>query len=101
MRTHPSLLTSQVVRRNIMNKHRAPAQGRFSSRSHQTTEHAMWMITTLTALVMIDMAAASIGGINYAEENGRDLLAAGAAVRQGKMSAGFLTRLKAKLENMV
>ena len=61
----------------------------------------MWMITTFTASVMSAMAVATIGSLSYAEENARDLLAAGAAVRQGEKSAGFLTRLKAKLENMV
>ena len=61
----------------------------------------MWMIATCNALVMSAMAFATIGVFNYAEESERDLLAAGAAVRQGGKLAGVLTRLKAKLGNMV
>ena len=61
----------------------------------------MWMTATFIAFIMSAMAVATIGGFNYAEKNGRDLLAAGAAVRQGEMSAGFFTRLKAKLEHMM
>ena len=59
------------------------------------------MITTFIALVTSAMSVATSGGFNYAEENGRDLLAAGAAVQQGEMSAGFLTGVMAKLENTV
>ena len=61
----------------------------------------MWMIMTFTAFIMSAMTVATIGNLSHAEEKDKDLLATAAAVRQEGKSAGFLARLKAKLEKMV
>ena len=49
---------------------------------------------------MSAMAVAAIGNLSHAEESGKHLLATAASVRQEGKSAGFLARLKAKLEKM-